>query len=137
MISFIVDSSDFEEEMNYARSEFQRMAQTLIDVAHLIELNTRPLVPYEYGELESSFNFVIVENNPNLIELELGYDAIDERDGYHYAEYQHEGINWRTGSPLHYQRATATDHFLVKGIQLSENEVMVEIEKDYMSLFRR
>ena len=59
----------------------------------------------------------------------MGFDAVDEKSGFHYAQYQHDEI-------LTEQHPLRGEQFyLTKGIMLSEDEVLELIETDYLSLF--
>ena len=128
MIEFRVDDSDFREWAEYTRNEFLTMTQTLINVAEMIDLNTRPRVPVETERLRRSFKYVITEKTSDFIELELGYDATDPKSGFTYAEYQHEttGLRHPRGGEAFY---------LFKGIKSSLGDAFDMIETDYMSLF--
>ena len=127
-LEFEVDDSDFKEWANITRNNFSLMVQTMIDVAHLIELNTKWRVPLETGRLEHSFKFVVTENTSDFIEVELGYDAVDPRSNFMYAEYQHE----TTG--LHHP-LRGEEFYLFKGIKSSLSDAFEFIERDYLSLF--
>ena len=129
MISFTVDATEFEEWVNVTQGNFLMMVNTLINVAEMIELNTRPRVPVETERLRRSFKYVVTEKSSDFIELELGYDASDPKNGFVYAEYQHE----TTG--LHHPRG-GEPFYLTKGIRSSLGDAFDMIEKDYLSLFR-
>lgn len=126
---FEIHSEEFEEWVLTARSRFEIMVQTLIDVAHLIELNTAHRVPLKTGRLEHSYKFVVTENTSNLIEVEVGYDASDPKSGFVYAEYQHDVIG------THQHPLRGEQFYLTNGIKSSKNEAMRMIETDYLSLF--
>ena len=128
MIEYTVDDSDFREWANVTKSRFPLMVQSLIDVAELIDLNTKWKVPLETGRLEHSFKYVVVEKNSEFIEVELGYDAVDPKSNFMYAEYQHE----TTG--LHHP-LRGESFYLFKGIKSSLSEAFEMIERDYLSLF--
>jgi len=123
----ITGVNEFQDWLLELENKFTTMVQTMIDVAHLVESNTMWRVPLETGRLEHSYKFVVVENNPNLIEVEIGYDAVDPKSGFMYAEYQHEN---ELNHPFRGEQ-----FYLKNGIQSSTNEAMVMIEKDYFSLF--
>ena len=130
MIEFVIDDTDYREWTEYARGEFLTMAQTLIDVAEMIDLNTRPLVPVREGDLRRSFKYVITERSSDFIELELGYDAIDPKNDFHYALVQHERTDFN-----HPRGGEA--FYLFKGIKSSIADAFEMIETDYLSLFGR
>lgn len=128
MISIKFDDSSFQEWVEYTRGEFLTMVQTLINVAEMIDLNTRPLTPVETERLRKSFKYVVTEKTSDFIEVELGYDAVDPESGFMYAEYQHE----TTG--LHHPRG-GDAFYLFKGIKRSLGDAFDMIEMDYLSLF--
>lgn len=138
-----VHDEEFQTWLNSLEIRIQTMRQTLLDIAQLIELNTQRFVPYNYDKpwggdhLENSFK-AVPSGNPQegFIEVEIGYSSLDPRDWYDYADYIHTGIDYRTGKPLNFQKATAEDHYLWKGMALSEAEGFREIETDYLSLFK-
>lgn len=144
MIFVEVHDEDFQEWLNSLAFRINVMKQTLLDIAQLIELNTQRLVPYDYNKhwegqhLEKSFHAVPTGNpRKGFIEVEIGYSSLNPRDYYDYARYVHEGVDYRTGRPLHFQKPTAQDHYLWKGISLSEKEGFQQIKTDYLSLFKR
>lgn len=122
-----IHDEEFREWVSSAKSRFMDMVQTMIDVAHVVELHTAPLVPLETGRLEHSFKFVVTERTPDFIEVEIGYDASDPESGFVYAEYQHE-------EDLHHP-LRGEQFYLKNGIELSRNESFELIEVDYLSLF--
>lgn len=145
MIDFFVEVHDeeFQNWLNSIELRIQTMRQTLLDIAKMIELNTQKFVPYDYNKhwegehLEKSFKAVPTGNpQEGFIEVEIGYSSIDPRSWFDYAEYVHTGIDWRTGKPLNFQKATAQRHYLWKGMELSEADGFREIETDYLSLFK-
>lgn len=143
MIFVEVLDEEFQAWLNTLEVRIQTMRQTLLDIAEMIELNTQRFVPYDYNKpwteehLETSYKYA-PSGNPQegFIEVEIGYSAIDPRDGYDYADYIHTGVDYRTGKPLHFQKSTAEDHYLWKGMELSKAEGFREIETDYLSLFK-
>lgn len=139
-----VHDEDFQGWMDTVEVRIRTMMQTLLDIAQIVEMNTQKLVPYDYNKpwgeqhLETSFKAVPTGYaREGWIEVETGYSSLDPRDGYDYAEYIHDGVDYRTGKPLHFQKQTAEDHYLFKGIELSRKEGFQEIATDYLSLFRR
>lgn len=138
-----VHDEEFQTWLNSLEVRIKTMRQTLLDIAQLIELNTQKFVPYDYNKswggqhLETSFKAVPTgDPQEGFIEVEIGYSSIDPRNNFDYADYIHTGVDWRTGKALHFQKATAEDHYLWKGMALSEAEGFREIETDYLSLFK-
>lgn len=129
MIEGYVETEEFEEWVNVTHSNFLMMVNTLINVAEMIDLNTRPRIPVETERLRKSFKYVVTEKSSDFIELELGYDASDPKTGFVYAEYQHETTD------LHHPRG-GEPFYLTKGIRSSLGDAFDMIEKDYLSLFR-
>ena len=127
MIAFELDDIEFREWVTIARSRFETMVLTMVDVASLIHANTNQLVPLDTGRLEESFHWELREESSNMIVVDVIYDAEDPKSGFHYAEYQHNRI-------LNHPRR-GTDHYLFKGIQASKSMAYQIIETDYMSLF--
>lgn len=125
-ISFDVDIEPFVEWSNDVRSRFTEMVETMVSIAYKIELRTIPLVPLDTGDLEQSFT-VQSAYNSQFIAVAFGYDAVDEKSGFHYAEYQHEHILHHPKRGIHF--------YLWRGIYRSEDMVFKTIGKDYMSLF--
>lgn len=129
-VSFDVDIEPFVEWSNDVRSRFTEMVETMVSIAHMIELRTLPLVPLDTSNLEQSYTYQIVYNS-HFIEMKVGYDAVDEKSKFHYAEYQHNEITtWQ-----HPKRGT--QFYLKKGIYRSKNFILKTIKTDYMSLFTR
>ena len=127
-VEFKVDDSDYNEWVSTVQSNFLMMVNTLINVAEMIDLNTRPLTPVETERLRESFKYVVTEKSSDFIELELGYDATDPKSGFMYAMYQHE----TTG--LHHPRG-GDAFYLTRGISKSIADAFDMIETDYLSLF--
>jgi len=143
MIYVEVHDEEFQEWASSVISRVSIMVQTLMDIAEIIELNTQKFVPYDYDKpwggqhLEKSFQAVPTGNpREGFIEVEIGYSSLDPRNWFDYAEYTHRGYDWRTGRPLHFQKATAQAMYLWTGVTLSRKEGFQEIETDYLSLFR-
>ena len=122
-----VDDSEFREWVDMARSRYETMVLTMVDVAYLIQANTNWRVPLDTGRLEESFYWELKEDNSNFIKVEIGYDAEDPDSGFHYAEYQHNRLL------NHPKRGQA--FYLFNGIQASKSMAYSIIETDYMSLF--
>lgn len=127
-IEITVDASEFEEELSNVKNRFHLMVDTMKSIAVLIEMNTMKYVPEDTTDLVQSYQSHVVPNG-DFIFLAVGYDAEDENDGFHYAEYQHN----TTG--LHHPKPTARPFYLKDGIMDSRGEIFSMIESDYMSLF--
>ena len=127
---FEVHSEEFEEWVLTARSRFETMVLTMIDVASLIHANTNQRVPLDTGRLEESYHWELREDNPERIIVDVIYDAEDPKTGFHYAEIQHQKVRFN-----HPKRGEA--FYLYKGIQASKSMAYQIIETDYMSLFGR
>lgn len=142
MIGIEIQTLELEEYLSTVQMQVYTMRNTLMTIADMVELDTEPLVPYDYNKpwgqphLQTSFKAVPISDNEGWIEVELGYSAIDPRDGFDYAEYTHTGIDYRTGNLIKWQKATAQREYLIKGIVRTEGEAMKLIEGDYLSLFR-
>ena len=92
MFTFEVKGVDELKTYLYTiKGRYSVMLQAMIDVAKVVESNTLPLTPYETGRLGESFRWQVLEYSKDFIEVEVIMDAVDPRDGYHYAEYQHTG----------------------------------------------
>ena len=123
------DKKKVEEFRDYLTSVERRivgMLQTLRSVAELIRLETIPYVPLDTSALEQSFEHDEIYTGDRIMMM-VGYDAVDEDTGFHYAYYQHE-------NRLHHPKR-GVDHYLTLGIMDSRFEVFELIEKDYLSLF--
>ena len=125
-ILFEVDTSKYEAWVEETKARFPKMLETMKNVARIIELGTIPFVPLDTSALEQSYDYQVVGNS-NFILLGMGYDAVDEDSGFHYAEYQHS-------HELHHPKR-GTSEYLLKGIIDSKGEWMELIETDYLSLF--
>lgn len=142
MIGITVITEELEQYLSEMEIRVRTMTNTLMTIADMIELNTEPLVPYDYNKpwgrphLQTSFKAVPISDNEGWVEVELGYSAIDPRDSFDYAEYTHTGIDYRTGNEINWQKSTAQREYLIKGIVRSESEAMKLIEGDYLSLFK-
>lgn len=126
MIEFKVDVDPFVEYLHTVQSKFYNMLDTMKSVALLIEHETVPYVPLDTSALEQSFEHDEIYTG-DMIMMMVGYDAVDEDTGFHYAYYQHE-------NKLHHPKR-GVDHYLTLGIMDSRFEVFELIEKDYLSLF--
>lgn len=132
-IELTYDDSQLKDWFLYVKeNQFLFAVELMQKVAYEIEGQTRPLVPFEEGDLERSFKYTFIEKSSEFVEVEIGYDVVDPKSGFAYAEYQHEEvlhhpqIGERKGERL----------YLTKGIRNSRDGVFVMIEKDYMSLFK-
>ena len=126
MISGRVDDSKFQEWVEEVRSNFHSMVETMKKVARVIELATVSYVPLDTSALEQSFDYQVVDASPFIL-LSVGYDAVDEKTGFHYAQYQHDNFlnHPRRGIP----------YYLTTGIHDAKFEFFELIESDYLSLF--
>lgn len=129
MIKFEINPEEFYEWVYTAQSRFETMVLTMVDVAELIHANTYMKVPLDTGRLEESFEWKLIEESSNFIQVNISYDAEDPKSGFHYAEYQHNRI-------LNHPRR-GIDHYLYRGILESKDMAFRIIETDYMSLFGR
>ena len=125
-IDFEVNTADYIEWAELTKSRFVRMVETMINVARIIELQTIPLVPLDTSALEQSYTYQYVRGSDAIV-MAIGFDAVDEKSGFHYAHYQHH-------YNLHHPKR-GVQGYLVKGINRSENRWLELIESDYMSLF--
>ena len=127
MITFEVHDEEFIEWVTTARSRFETMVLTMVDVAEVIHANTNQRVPLDTGRLEESYHWEVREDNPNFIKVDVIYDAVDPDSGFMYAFYQHQlQLN-------HPKRGEA--FYLYNGIRASKGMAYQIIETDYMSLF--
>ena len=126
MIELKADTDEMIDYLRTVGSRFYTMVNTMKSVATIIELETIPYVPLDTSALEQSFEYKIVESG-NFIIMDVGFDAVDEKSGFHYALYQHE-------HKLNHPKR-GTDHYLTLGIMDSRQEYFELIEKDYLSLF--
>lgn len=129
MITFEVDAEGFYSWADALVSpyKFRMLVRTMKNVAELIRLETIPLVPLDTSALEQSYEYEVVNSSPFIL-LGVGFDAVDEDSGFHYARYQHDTPN------LHHPRR-GEQFYLKKGIRYAENEILQMIESDYLSLF--
>lgn len=137
MITFEIRGVDELKTYLYTiKGRYFMMLEAMIDVAKVVESNTLPLTPYKTGRLGESFRWEVLEYNKDFIEVGVIMDAVDPYDGFHYAEYQHTGINWKTGEPLHHPPPRAGQSWYLKeGINASKSMAYEIIEEDYLSLF--
>ena len=127
MFLFEVKADEFYEWVNTARTRFETMVLTMVDVASLIHANTNQRVPLDTGRLEESFEWELVKETSDFIQVNVTYDAEDPDSGFHYAEYQHNHLL------NHPKRGEA--YYLYNGIQASKSMAYQIIETDYLSLF--
>ena len=118
-------NDDFTPFLNGVKSQISVMRQTLIDIAHLVELNTKDKVPFRTGALEHSYKWNIHESS-NFIELEMGYSSLSPK-GFDYAYIQHEA---NFNHPIRGEQ-----WYLFKGFSQAEDGMFVELESDFLSLF--
>ena len=128
MINGSVEDSEFQEWVVTARSRFETMVLTMVDVAELINANTYMKVPLDTGRLQESFHWDLREESPDRIVVDIIYDAEDPKTGFHYAEIQHQNTRFN-----HPKRGEA--FYLFKGIKSSLSDGFDMIERDYLSLF--
>ena len=126
MIEFRIDTEPFIEYLHEVEMRFHSMVKTMQKVARIIELATVEYVPLDTSALEQSYEYTYVDNSPFIV-LGVGFDAVDEKSGFHYAQYQHD--NWfdhpRRGVP----------QYLTVGIHDAKFEFFELIRQDYLSLF--
>ena len=127
LIKLEVNEEEFRDYLTSVERRIVGMLQTLRSVAELIRLETIPYVPLDTSALEQSYEYMVMDNSPFYL-LRVGFDAEDERTGYHYAYYQHETMNLR-----HPRRGIPK--YLTVGMMDARFEVFKLIEKDYLSLF--
>ena len=121
-----VDDSKFREWVSETRNRYKLMIQTMNNVAEIIRLATIPYVPLDTSDLEQSYDYQTLDNYPYTY-LMVGFDAVDEKSGFHYAQYQHDNFfnHPRRGIP----------YYLTVGIHDAKFEFFELIETDYLSLF--
>lgn len=122
-----VDVSGFKEWADNSRQNIiKTMKNTLLEASKIIENTTNPLVPYKTGLLESSYKEAIHTAFP-LVEMEFGYSVTYNPKGqvWDYALIQHEEY------PV--KRLRGRWFYLRDGIEMSEKEVMMKIETDYLT----
>ena len=137
LITFRVEDDSFElwlDSLQYKMVEV--MKATLLNIAHTVEMQGRKYVPVDTTRLEMSYRAVTLSESANLIEIQMGYSALNPKDNYDYAEYTHIGIDYRTGKPLRFQKTGATSQYLFKAVDEAMVQGWQEIEGDYLSLFR-
>ena len=71
-------------------SNFHLIANNIRKVAKFIEQKTEDKGPLDTGLLEASFDYHIVDENSNFVEVEMGYYAISPKNNFQYALVQHE-----------------------------------------------
>jgi len=125
---FEVHTEEFEEWVMTARSRFETMVLTMVDVAELIHANTEQRVPLDTERLRKSFHWNLREESPDMIIVDVIYDAEDPETNFVYAEVQHNTIRFN-----HPKGGEA--FYLYKGIQASKSMAYSIIETDYLSLF--
>ena len=136
MIGIEIHSEAFEQELNEVQLRVHSMSDTLMEVADIVEHYAKPLVPVDTTRLITSFKAIPLGESEGMIEVEVGYSAIDPRDYYDYARYTHEGIDYRTGEPIVWHRKGAERLYLKKGLDRSFKDSMTLVKGDYLSLFR-
>ena len=132
----ITGVNELKTYLSTVRGRYFRMLRTMLDVKDLIHANTNQRVPLDTGRLEESYFYKTLTYNRELIEVEIGYDAVDPKSNFHYAKYQHD-----LPTESHYRRANrkgqmrGEQYYLVEGIKASKSMVYELIETDYASLF--
>ena len=126
IIEFKANVEPLIDYLKNVEKNFYRMVETMKNVALIIELETVPYVPLDTGALEQSFDYKIKASS-DFIVMNVGYDAVDEKSGFHYALYQHE-------NELNHPRR-GVHKYLTLGILDSRMEYFELIEADYLSLF--
>lgn len=122
-----VDISSFKEWAEVSkRNVIATMKNTLLEASKIIENTTNPLVPYKSGLLEGSYKESIHTAYP-LVEMEYGYSVTYNPKGnvFDYALVQHENYPKK--------KLRGQMYFLRDGIRMSKNEVMLRIERDYLT----
>lgn len=137
-ISIEVHDEGFQSWVSTLEMQISVMKQTLINIAHIVELSADKYVPIDTRNLRDSFFVMPFDSSSmdGMIEVEFGYSPIDPRDGFNYGEYTHTGIDYRTGNAINWHRPSAQAEYLEKGLIETESEIFREIEGDYLSLFR-
>lgn len=137
-VTIEVQDEGFQQWISNIEMQISTMKQTLINIAHIVELTTDKYVPVDTHRLAESFFVMPFDSSSmdGMIEVEFGYSPIDPRDGFNYGEYTHTGIDWRTGEPINWQKPSARAEYLEQGFIETEDEIFREIEGDYLSLFR-
>ena len=131
-IKISVDDKGFRDWVEEVKSNFHIMVETMKDVAEIVKAETLPRTPFETGRLGESFRYTVLTDNSKQKVIQIQMTALNPRTGYDYALIQHE-------NPLPprapYHHVYGGSHFLLKGIQASEDMSMKIIEQDYLSLF--
>lgn len=136
LITIEVHDEQFRQYLTEVQLAVHNMWNTLQEVSKIVELQTRKFVPVDTTRLERGY-FERREPSKFGQEMIVGFQAIDPRDGYNYALYTHEGIDYRTGRPIRWHKPSARDHYLWWGMFSAERTGAFElIEGDYLSLWR-
>lgn len=124
-----IDTTPWMEWFNHIQEGVKQMDELMQSkYAVTVRETTTPFVPLETGRLIGSFITDLQGTYP-LTEVMLGYSAYDPRDGFNYAEYQHDVIRTEQ-HPIQ-----GVQYYLEVGLSHSEDLVFTEMEEDYLSCF--
>lgn len=152
-----VKDEEFIGWLHRTGNAFVDMIQTMKDVAKVVEENTVPITPFETGKLGRSFKRFVLTDNAKTKLIMIRMSALNPNTGYDYAWIQHENPNYthskRLGSesarhkrwgahgysyiPIFYTNHQGRMFYLKEGIETSEEDALILIEEDYLSLFTR
>ena len=151
------NADEFIQYLNRVEHGFVYMIETMRDVARLVGENTQPITPIETGRLGRSYKWTVVTDNSRMKVLQVQMSALNSETGYDYAWIQHENFMYNHHKPLgsreaEYKRWDAHGYshisvtygyhqgqawYLRDGIRNSQDDAMILIEEDYLSLFQR
>ena len=145
MITIEIHDEGFQQYLSEVQMQVHNMISTLMEVAKIVELQSRTYVPVDTTRLEQSFKAVPTgEAHKGFIEVEIGYSTLDSpippKNYYDYALVTHEGYRVVGGKKIyfHWKKDKARDHYLWWGMYSAEQNGAFElIEGDYLSIWRK
>lgn len=131
-----LNTSEFDkamkEKVNKVKEVFN---ETSYERLEILNEHTEAKVPYRTGRLRASLmrGNTVVSDGAYLTQ-EFEYSALDPRDNYDYALVTHEGGYGSVEFDFKYP--TATDHYLIKGLDEAYPYIMKELVNDIKGALR-
>lgn len=128
MIGFEVNTAAFDNWVKQVQTNVRTMTATLLEAGQIVDKNTEPHVPLDWGYLIRSYEANIFDAYPKM-EVEISYSGTSSPryKGYDYAWIQHENFA--------YKHTHGSAQYLQIGVYKSRDDLFKLFEKDYLSCF--
>ena len=130
MIEAKIDASNFLKWAFHSIRRVHNVSQTFNKISAIVEVHTRKFVPLDQGYLIDSFDVKETFKEYPIMGMVFEWSGREnpEADGFDYAHYQN--VTFLNHPKRGY---TGVSHFVERGIGDSLDNIIVELEADYLT----